>query len=98
MRRLSNTEFNFQSGARGRAEEVRADAEILFGKSQERYLFWLAVIRRIKKASPHDTITASVFCEVINYIFFIILNESDEITVLAAFIKEKCIFIYEYIL
>lgn len=49
MWRLSNSEFNSQSGARGRAAEVWADAEILFGKSQERYLFWLAVIRRIKK-------------------------------------------------
>ena len=98
MRRLSNTEFNFQSGARGRAEEVRADAEILFGKSQERYLFWLAVIRLIKKASHHYTTTGIGFCELRIYFFFIFLNESDEITVLAAFIKEKCIFIYEYIL
>ena len=72
MRRLSNTEFNFQSGARGRAEEVRADEEILFGESQERYLFWLAVIRRIKKASPHDTRTGRGDCEGRNYILFII--------------------------
>ena len=38
-----------------RAEEVRIDAEILFGKPQERGLFMFAVIRRIKKASAHDT-------------------------------------------
>lgn len=55
MWRLSNPEFNSQSGARGRAAEVWADAEILFGKSQERYLFWLAVIRRIKETSADDT-------------------------------------------
>ena len=55
MWRLSNSEFNSQSGARGRAAEVWANAEILFRKPQERYLFWLAVIRRIKKASADDT-------------------------------------------
>ena len=55
MWRLSNSEFNSQSGARGRDAEVWADAEILFGKSQERYLFWLAVIRRIKETSADDT-------------------------------------------
>lgn len=55
MWRLSNSEFNSQSGARGRDAEVWADAEILFGKSQERYLFWLAVIRQIKETSADDT-------------------------------------------
>lgn len=55
MWRLFNTEFNTRSGAGGGAEEVWADAEILFGKSQERYLFWLAVIRRIKETSADDT-------------------------------------------
>ena len=55
MWRLFDTKFNTQSGAGRRVKEIWFDAEILFGKSQERYLFRLAATRQIKEASADDT-------------------------------------------
>ena len=55
MWRLFDTESNSQSRAGGGVEKVLADAEILFGKSQERYLFRLASIRRIKETPDYNT-------------------------------------------
>lgn len=55
MWRLFDTEFNTRSGAGRRITEIWFDAEILFGKSQEWYLFGIATIRRIKETPAYDT-------------------------------------------
>ena len=55
MWRLFDTEFNSGSGARRRVKKVRAYEKILFGESQERYLFGFIAIWRIKEASVDDT-------------------------------------------
>lgn len=55
MWRLFDTELNSQSRAGGGVEEIWIDAEGLFEKSQERNLFGIAVIGRIKEASADDT-------------------------------------------
>ena len=55
MRRLFDTELNSRSRAGEGVEEIWFDAEVLFEKSQERNLFGIAVVGRIKKTSADDT-------------------------------------------
>ena len=54
-RRLSNSEFNTYSRDGRRVEEIWADAEIIFGKSRERYLFGIDTVWQIKETSAFDT-------------------------------------------
>lgn len=54
-RRLFDTKFNTQSGAGRRVKEIRIDAETLSERVQERDLFRLVTIWRIKETSAHDT-------------------------------------------
>ena len=55
MWRLFDTKFNTQSGAGRRVKEIRIDAETLSERVQERDLFRLVTIWRIKETSAHDT-------------------------------------------